>query len=152
MLTVETEVHKEGLCRVEISVISARGDLIRRVLKDGEGEVVREWTYEYDPEGRCLSGVVMDGHHRVILTIENNHTSNGALFESVERDPISGAEVYKVSYVLNNKEQVERVDYFEHGVKIGFSKPDDPEDESSLHRYFDECGNEVPYLKIRETF
>jgi hypothetical protein len=152
MLTVETDIHDEGACRVEVSVFTTRGDLIRRILKDEEGQVVRDFTYEYDPSGRCLSGIVMDGDHRVILKIENIYTSNGVQLESIERDPVSEDEIYRVSYILNSKENVERVDYFDRGVKIGFSKPDDPLDEYSLHRYFDERGNEVPYLSAGSSF
>lgn len=152
MLSVETEIHDEGDCRTVINVTSSRGDLIRSIFKRDDGKVWREWTYEYDAEGRCLAGVVMDGEHNVLSTIENKYTVGGVLYESVERDAVSDSEIYRVLYTLDSDLKIERVEYFELGVKLGYGIPENKDDEYSLYKYFDENGNEVSHIKTRDEF
>ncbi|PTQ67283.1 hypothetical protein [Pseudomonas sp. GV071] len=146
MIRVETEQHGAGEYPIEITITSTRGDLIRRILKNAAGEVFREWTYEYDGEGRCLSGVVMDVDHKVLSVIENTFAQTGALLESEARDPVSNIEIWRVSNTLNERCKIERTDYFAHGLKMGFSIPDNPEDEYSLNRYFNADGNEISHI------
>src|SRR6218665_907529 len=146
MITVATEQHEDGEFPIEITMTSARGDLIRRIVKNATGEVVREWTYEYDSKGRCLCGVVMDGEHKIRAVIENSYTESGTLLESVEREAVFNVELWRVSYTLDDQFRIERVDYFERGLKIGFSIPDNPDDEFSLNRYFDAHPNQTSHI------
>lgn len=147
MLRLEQEHFEDESYSSEVRIFSSSDNLVRRALKNNLNEVVLDFTYEYDAQGRCTSGLVLNGKHEVLCTIENFHAASGKYLGSVERSP-TGAEVNRVTYNLNSKEAISSVDFFNRGIKVGYAIPTNPEDEYSAMTYFTSDNQEVSYIEL----
>jgi hypothetical protein len=147
MLRVELEVFESESCSSEVKIFSSDDNLVRRVIRNNRCEVVLDFTYEYDAQGKCTSGLVLNGRQEVVCTLENFYTDSGVYIGSIERDPV-GAEVNRVVYKLSEKETASLVEFFSRGEKVGYAVPVDSEDEYSAMEYFTSDNQKVPYVEL----
>ena len=96
--------------------------MLMRLWLNESGGVLQEIIYEYDSQGRCMSGVVLDGKKEVLGSFEHIYTREYTdQIETVERDA-HGSVLNRIQYVFDLSGRPIKAIFFNREENVGYEE------------------------------